>query len=116
MNCNIYVFLLEYKDDDDYVPKNSSLVVKRVPVTNASKSLVSKLKGLQNPQAEIIMPTKPEQIPETLTSVSIEEEPLTSLEEDEYEPASSELMTENELSKLIDIQTEKYIYKIYCKL
>lgn len=39
--------LLVYKDDNEFIPKNSMLVVKRVPVTHGSLSLISKLRGSQ---------------------------------------------------------------------
>lgn len=64
----------EFKDDNEYVPKNSSLVVKRVPVTNQSKSLVSKLRGGQ--QTEIVIPAKVELAPVELVETPIPAPPV----------------------------------------
>ena len=64
----------EFKDDNEYVPKNSSLVVKRVPVTNQSKSLVSKLRGGQ--QTEIVIPAKVELAPVELVETPLPAPPV----------------------------------------
>ena len=40
-----FLFLVEYQDDDEYIPKNTSLVVKRVPAKTAANSLIARLRG-----------------------------------------------------------------------
>ena len=43
-----FSFLPEYQDDDEYIPKNTSLVVKRVPAKTAATSLIARLRGSAN--------------------------------------------------------------------
>ena len=46
-----FVTSSEYQDDDEYIPKNTSLVVKRVPAKTAATSLIARLRG--GPHAQV---------------------------------------------------------------
>jgi hypothetical protein len=38
-------YFLVYDDDNEHIPKNSSLVVRRMPAKSAATSLIARLKG-----------------------------------------------------------------------
>jgi hypothetical protein len=70
----------EFSNDDDVVPKNSSIIAQRIPVKNARFSLLSKIenRGFVPPHlanerqhpTEIIMPTKQEEPEDADVNVS----------------------------------------------
>jgi hypothetical protein len=44
-NKNVLLMNPVFDVDDEYIPKNSSLVVRRMPAKSAATSLIAKLKG-----------------------------------------------------------------------
>jgi hypothetical protein len=112
-----------YENDDEYVPKNSSVVVRRMPAKNAATSLISRLKSSKpgQPQptksgSEILMPMKVEAAPEMVEAPAPVPAPVDVKEEktaEETKPtvpmelSSAELVDEREMNALQLIQSDR---------
>jgi hypothetical protein len=48
MNTNLEKLRLKYVDDDEVVPKNASVVARRIPVKAGTRSIVERIRGVNS--------------------------------------------------------------------